>query len=676
MAEQYDQYQAGVDYLERLLDENDKNPSPELRAEINRVAAALDPEGQRRTELSQGLVETKKAEATGAWDRFKMGAEQGLDTMSSAFGQVMASPEEKQRIYEEYQARQQARAPYMAEGVADDIGNFSALAVPGLVAGSGLAATGAGLPLLAAGGAGIGAWEGFAGGGPAPAEDYARAKAGDTALGAAIGGGLPVAFGLGARGINAGRNLARARSGALAPVDQGQGRLQQMLLDAEQGSAREGAQDMLQLAGPGARATAQPSAIAKELGVPLTRAREHYINTGDRGLLAVEEAAKRRHGSEVGARVGRDRRATQGALEDVFNNPDKLPGAGGFSPGEARAFGGRLLRHAEHLKRQEGEAWDRVKQFRDDPALDPADNSTLHIALKQVLKDEQIPDGLKGIQPLLQMIDKNIGTSEGMTVGGLSNMRKQLNAYMDDLPLESASTRRAYNLVKQRLDKAIVELQLANHNGSRMGLQAMKDAIGASARSAQFSRGKDVYGLSRTQQKTEIAKFIENMEKGRSAEGAVKSMLRGDSSSRARNVLQEIRSKMGEDAYRTAREDMRRAFFKEMKRGKFDEGGALYTEEGYISSARQMSTFIQDNKETFDALFDPTEQHKIKTAIALQRDLATPSDTANWSNTASAGMLLNTLSRLPGASKYAQPVQRFVEEGAMERNMSRLLYPE
>jgi hypothetical protein len=133
---------------------------------------------------------------------------------------------------------------------------------------------------------------------------------------------------------------------------------------------------------------------------------------------------------------------------------------------------------------------------------------------------------------------------------------------------------------------------------------------------------------------------------------------------------------MGEDAYRTAREDMRRAFFKEMKRGKFDEGGALYTEEGYISSARQMSTFIQDNKETFDALFDPTEQHKIKTAIALQRDLATPSDTANWSNTASAGMLLNTLSRLPGASKYAQPVQRFVEEGAMERNMSRLLYPE
>lgn len=659
----------GVEYLNSLMDEQEQDPTPERAQRISEVMNALDPEGAHRKRLQTEDQRGAEAEQMSTIDRVKVGGQETADRFKTATGQLFAdSDAERQRAYQDYAGRRQERRAALSTP-AGQLSEFGTAMLPGTAA----AIAGAALPQVSIPAAiGLGAAGGAAEmvmTNPSQGENFVTDKLTDAGIGATIGGAVPASVG-------AGRYAARKAGNALIPrppvatPDPGVSATRKLLLEGQQG----GAEDMLRLAGPRA---ATPSGLAADLGIPLTPARKHFMNTGDRGLLAVEEAAKRRHGSEVGARVGADRRATQEGLESAFNDPNKIPGTAGFSPGEARAFGGRLLDHAEHLKKQERAAWDVVDQrFVDDPALDPGDTSSLFIRLKEVLKNAQIPDDLDGIGPLFNLINKNIGTTDGMTIGGLSNLRKTINQYMGNLAPDKATTMRAHQLVKQDLDKAIMELQRADHNGSALGLQAMKDAIRTSAKSAQFTRGKFQHKLSRTRQKTEIAKFIENMEHGKSADGAVKSMLRGDSSAKTRNVLKEIREQMGEDAYQTARTDMRNAFFKEMKRGKFDEGGALYTEEGYRSSATQMSKFIQDNKETFEALFDAPEQQKIKTAIALQKDLATPQDTANWSNTASAGVMLNTLSRLPVVSKYAQPVKGFVEEGAMERNMSRLLYPD
>lgn len=518
---------------------------------------------------------------------------------------------EEQRYTEFENAATRSTGAGMAGGMAAEVGM---LAAPIGIAGHAMRGMGLGARLL--GQSALGALE-------VPAimpssgdiEGYGTEKATQAVLGAGLGAG------------------AELGGAALSGLSSGAKRLRGLLPEDEVTPPPSGA----------------PAAVEAYTEIPAGQ--RAFISEGETAGVQAMQEGRQLAGSNVQKRIMEQEQRTQAGIErTIEEGQGTLPRLAGRN---AETTGNEvketLLLELGEREAAEEAAWTAAKENTDDLVLLPQDARNLFQRLQASLRGMRPNRTMGNVRALDEYLTEGLSANEGLTAGGLDNLRKDIfNFTGAPGSPEAGIVKQLYGNVSRMIDELVDEGGAVGR-----GVEQFRAATAASARKFDLTN-QQVTMPNKKQQLSILSKAINHLEAGTWSNKQFIETLMSGRGSKMLEFLDEAVATLGPEKGAVIRESLRDGVLDKMLTGhvqKMDGRLGMKNDMSYKAMANQIKKFMNENREMMRALFDEDEIVAMDKFGDAVRTLEMPKGLGR--DPASTGSLFHLVTQIPGRFRFA-----------------------
>ena len=518
---------------------------------------------------------------------------------------------EEQRYTEFENAATRSTGAGMAGGMAAEVGM---LAAPIGIAGHAMRGMGLGARLL--GQSALGALE-------VPAimpssgdiEGYGTEKATQAVLGAGLGAG------------------AELGGAALSGLSSGAKRLRGLLPEDEVTPPPSGA----------------PAAVEAYTEIPAGQ--RAFISEGETAGVQAMQEGRQLAGSNVQKRIMEQEQRTQAGIErTIEEGQGTLPRLAGRN---AETTGNEvketLLLELGEREAAEEAAWTAAKENTDDLVLLPQDARNLFQRLQASLRGMRPNRTMGNVRALDEYLTEGLSANEGLTAGGLDNLRKDIfNFTGAPGSPEAGIVKQLYGNVSRMIDELVDEGGAVGR-----GVEQFRAATAASARKFDLTN-QQVTMPNKKKQLSILSKAINHLEAGTWSNKQFIETLMSGRGSKMLEFLDEAVATLGPEKGAVIRESLRDGVLDKMLTGhvqKMDGRLGMKNDMSYKAMANQIKKFMNENREMMRALFDEDEIVAMDKFGDAVRTLEMPKGLGR--DPASTGSLFHLVTQIPGRFRFA-----------------------
>lgn len=403
--------------------------------------------------------------------------------------------------------------------------------------------------------------------------------------------------------------------------------------------------------------------------IPLLQAERAYLRDGaTEGMGAMQEAS-RLQGSGLQSEILQHKNAQQTGVESILSR--RMGGDSSQAVGERVSY--RLLDELSARDDAEQAAWRAFRSEQDAPILEASERTELLEAMSSVLKEKRVSVSLADeLKNLRQYLADQLADPMGMTVGGLDNLRRDINSYWKatknnpEANSVVSAMRREY---EKTLDRILSNAQ-SNQSRSELASRA-RDAVSLSRRNRELYDGQTKLRGGRWKD-NELSVAVRGLESGTIEPDAfVRKLVAG--TGKARQFLREVEQVMGSEAASEMRSELQAAALRNMIGGKVrGTTGALELKAsgGFKGLADTIDAALSKQEGMLSDLFSPSEIQELRDFASALRAITPPPGTmAGPSSGPIAGLAKLATSKVPVLGGE-------INETLLERNLRRAIYGE